>query len=115
MNRDGKMCDAGIDAEVKHYSEPPSERMLPREKKSDIYPVQKAVKGFAIKCMDIPGSTRDLITELCVAHLQPATLTDAQGEPLVASPRVTIVQKMLRSAGRTGDDASGQTGGQGRV
>jgi hypothetical protein len=93
--RDGKVYDAGIDADGKRFSEPPSEWILPREKKSDIYPVQKTVKGHAVKCLDIPALTKDLITELCVADLKPGTLTDAQGEPLVVSSRVTIVQKMV--------------------
>lgn len=93
--RNGKMYNAGIDADGKRYSEPPSGWMLLLEQTSNIFPVQKIVKGHPVKCLDIPAPTKDLITALCVTNLKPGTLTDAQGDPLVVYSRVTDGQKLM--------------------
>lgn len=93
--RDGKMYNSSVDADGKRQSEPPDEWFLPREKAKDNYTERKTVKGIAVKCMNIPASTKEMISELCIADLNPGTLTDAIGKPLVLASRVGIVQKMM--------------------
>ncbi|QNA89471.1 hypothetical protein G4G28_15150 [Massilia sp. Dwa41.01b] len=93
--RDGKMYDAGVDAQGKRYSEPPQEWNLPPEKSREhLFTEPRMVKGHAVKCMPMLPNTQALITDLCVADLKPGTLTDVQNEPLVLYSRVPIVQKL---------------------
>lgn len=92
--RDGKVYHASIDEAGKRVSEPPEEWSMPRKNKESVYTEPKVVKGFAVKCMPMLPNSEKLITELCIADLKPGTLTQAGGEPIVLSSRVTIVQKM---------------------
>jgi hypothetical protein len=93
--RDGKMYNSSVDPEGKRESAPPDEWFLPRDKESDIYPERKMVKGHAVKCMHVPAATKGMLTELCVADLNPGTLTDIIGKPIVIASRVSIVQDMM--------------------
>ncbi len=92
--RDGKVYHVSIDEAGKRVSEPPEEWTMPRKNKESIYTEPKVIKGFAVKCMPMQPNSEKLLTELCIADLKPGTLTQAGGEPIVLSSRVTIVQKL---------------------
>jgi hypothetical protein len=92
--RGGKVYDAAIDPDGKRESQPPEEWILPWENKTDVYTEPATVKGFAVKCMKMLPNTEKLITQLCIADLNPGTLTGPTGEPIPVASRVTIVQDL---------------------
>ena len=92
--RDGKMYNSSVDEKGVRQAEPPDEWSLPRDRESKVYTEAATIKGIAVKCMKMLPGAQELLTQLCIADLNPGTVADIIGKPIVLASRVTAVQQM---------------------
>lgn len=92
--RNGKTYYAHTDEHGKRTAEVEDAAAVPRSHRDEVFTMKKIVKGQAVKCMPMLPNTAELMTESCIADLNPGTLYDAGGEPITLASRVTSTQKL---------------------
>jgi hypothetical protein len=90
--RDGMKVRTDVDDEGKRRAAPP-EPANPRRRRQEIHTVPKVVKGYAVKCLQVPAAGGAPLGEFCVADLKPGTLY-YNGQPIVVAGRDSMLEKL---------------------